>query len=307
VGLVREVNEDAFARFEPTEEHLLQRGCLYVVADGLGGHKAGDVASHLAAETILDVYFNSNDWRDPAQGLEMAIWQANHEIFRLAQGSPDLTSMGTTVVAAVILGDRLITANVGDSREYLFRSHLLDQLTIDHSWVSKAVEEGLLTPEQARTHPDRHVIYRSLGSEPDVDVDLFNHLLFPGDRILQCSDGLTDVVNDPEIAALLNEPDPEIAAQALVDLALSRGGPDNITISLVDVLPSGSVGASERPTPRRLPALGQAPSTGQPGRKGRAVATVPTGLPAQPGHDPSAGKEPARGRQWLQRVFRNRQ
>ena len=132
-GLVREVNEDAFARFEPTEEHLLRRGCLYVVADGLGGHRAGDIASRLAAETILDVYFNSEGWREPAQGLEIAIWQANQEIFRLAQQNPELSSMGTTVVAAVIQGDQLITANVGDSREYLFRSQLLEQLTIDHA------------------------------------------------------------------------------------------------------------------------------------------------------------------------------
>ena len=255
VGQRRLVNEDSFGRREPSDAMSRARGCLYVVADGMGGHAAGDVASQMAVETVLDEYYAIPDWQDPAQGLRLAIERANEAIYVRASEEPLLREMGTTIVAAVLLGDQATLANVGDSRGYLLRDDRLQQLTRDHSWVAKAVEDGVLTPEQAREHPDRNIIYRSLGAGPTVEVQISELPLAPGDRLLLCSDGLTDGLSDGEIAALAAGSDLDAAAELLIGAANDRGGADNITVTLVALEGPARRPRAERDTPRRVETL----------------------------------------------------
>jgi len=310
VGQAREVNEDAYGRFEPADEDLGERGCLYVVADGLGGHAAGDVASQLAVETILDAYFNSQHWEGPARALREAIERANEEIYNVALRDPSLREMGTTIVAAAVQGERATLANVGDSRGYLLRDGQLEQVTRDHSWVAKAVEEGVLTPEQARHHPDRHVIYRSLGSETQVEVDVFARTLRLGDRILLCSDGLTDVLTDETIVALADEADLAAAVQALIDAANDGGGPDNITATLVAVESSPMEPGDEHPTPHRLEAVPASTDQRREAKRPGERLTVPRGASVGEGEEPGPADEEKsftsenRRRGWLRRLLR---
>ncbi len=309
VGRQREINEDAFGRSESSNAPLWAQGCLYIVADGLGGHAAGDVASRLAVATILKDYFESRDWDDPVQGLRMAIERANEAIYLRAQQDAGLQEMGTTVVAAVVQGDQLTLANVGDSRGYLLREGRLEQLTRDHSWVARAVEDGMLTPEQARHHPDRNVIYRSLGAESAVEVQTYTDTLRVGDRVLLCSDGLTDVLADDLIAELAHATDLATAADHLITAANNRGGPDNITVTLIAVESPQAREERERPTPGRVGALRRSslPEHGL-GQSGERL-TVPRGLHAQHEESPTSEEEddslPSSGRKqsWLRRLL----
>jgi serine/threonine protein phosphatase PrpC len=255
VGQQRQVNEDYFGHCEPSDPAARARGYLYVVADGMGGHAAGDVASQMAVETLLDEYYAIPDWQDPAQGLRLAIERANGAIYARASEEPLLREMGTTIVAVVLCGNNLTIANVGDSRGYLLRGGRLQQLTRDHSWVAKAVEDGVLTREQAREHPDRNIIYRSLGAGPTVEVELTTLGLAYGDRLLLCTDGLTDGVSDDEITTLAAKPDLEAAADALIGAANDRGGADNITVTLVALEGPVRQPRAERDTPRRVETL----------------------------------------------------
>ena len=162
VGRQREANEDSFGRSDTGTGASPGQGSLYIVADGMGGHVAGEVASRVAVETIVHAYARAGDWEDPEPALRGAVEQANAEICTRGQQELHLAGMGTTVVAAVVQNGELTIANVGDSRAYRQRGGRLEQLTRDHSWVAKAVEDGVLTPAEARDHPDRNVIYRSL-------------------------------------------------------------------------------------------------------------------------------------------------
>ncbi|HLF75562.1 MAG TPA: PP2C family serine/threonine-protein phosphatase [Anaerolineales bacterium] len=220
-----------------------------VLADGIGGHRGGEVAAELAVNHIMQEVAHS-DGRHTRQIIERAIHEASDAIAAHAASNETLKGMGATCAAAWIIGDRLHTVYVGDSRIYLVRGGRIQQLTVDHTWVQEAIEKGILTPEMAREHPNVHVIRRYLGSptppEPDFRMKLFDDegdrhaegnqgvQLLPEDVLLLCSDGLTDLVwNDEILEVIRSKPNIKEAAHALIELANSRGGHDNITVVLI--------------------------------------------------------------------------
>lgn len=241
VGLARPHNEDYVEYIVPSDpQQLANRGSLYLVADGMGGHQAGEVASEGAVELVIAKYYGDTK-HDAPTSLVQAFHIANQQLHLQSETEPSKQGMGTTLVAAAILGRKVYVANVGDSRAYLINnSRGIAQITEDHSWVEEQVRAGLLTPEQALRHPQRNLVTRALGSRPSVDVDLFEGEIGEGDTLLLCSDGLTGRVDDPEIGDLvLGYPPPE-AARQLVALANERGGNDNITVLLVGARREGA-------------------------------------------------------------------
>jgi serine/threonine protein phosphatase PrpC len=240
VGRKRTNNEDAFAIVDALQ--------LFVVADGMGGHSAGEVAAQLAVQHILAFFEQHGKDEDttwpfpyddrlsfPANKLRTAIALANERIQAYAGEHPESRGMGTTVVAALSSGDRLVISHVGDSRAYLFRDGSLKGLTADHSWVSEQVRMGLLKEAEAANHPLRNVITKALGTREQAEADLQEVEILVGDRVLLCSDGLNSMATDAEIeAALIKKPAIEKACHALVDLANDKGGEDNITVILID-------------------------------------------------------------------------
>lgn len=233
-GLVRGHNEDFVTVYEPdTPDDLLTHGYLYIVADGVGGADAGEVASRYASERAQYHYLHTGD--DGAWGHRLieAMQAANTDLRQLAAGREDSRRMATTMVAAVIQDGRAYIGNVGDSRAYLLRGGSLVQVTRDQSLVARLVEEGALTPEEAVHYPYKNIILYSIGSEKRPPIDLFEVDLEQGDRLLLCSDGLVRHVDDGEIAVMLLDEAPEVAAESLVRLARERGGEDNITVAIV--------------------------------------------------------------------------
>jgi serine/threonine protein phosphatase PrpC len=236
-GQVRELNEDCFGTPETMEISLdlvEQKGRLYAVADGMGGHAAGEVASQQAIFTLFKGYYAS-----PSAGvikrMKEAIETANAEVHVQASSDRAKTGMGTTLVAAVLQGDDLYVANVGDSRAYLVHEQSIEQITKDHSWVNEQVQAGIITEQEAREHLYRNIITRSLGTKPDVDIDFFQRSVRPGDVLVLCCDGLSNEVEYDEIARMVSATDPQEAAQKLIDLANQRGGSDNITAVVVRI------------------------------------------------------------------------
>jgi protein phosphatase len=227
VGMVRQQNEDAFH----AEENL------YIVADGMGGHNAGEVASALAVSTVRS---GARMGIRTADQFRELVQQANTAIYTASLDDSTQSGMGTTLTAvAVIPGEepRILIANVGDSRTYLFRSGALTRLSVDHSYVQELVNEGIITPEEARIHPRRNIVTRAMGIDRSVQVDVFNHLVRTGDRLVLCSDGLVDEVADIDIARVLTEhTDPQDTAEALVLVANAQGGRDNTTVIVLDIL-----------------------------------------------------------------------
>jgi PPM family protein phosphatase len=222
------------------EDNLFVRAPLFVVADGMGGAQAGEVASELAVKQFEG---GLPDGVSPGAALADLIRRANAEIHRQSADDPDLAGMGTTVTAAYLDGENVVVAHVGDSRAYLLRDGDLIRLTRDHSLVGELVARGKLTEEQAETHPQRSVITRALGTEPDVDVDTFTVEAQPDDLYLLCSDGLTDMISADEIFAVLDGSDDlEVAARALIEAANAGGGEDNITVVLFQIGDGGEVG-----------------------------------------------------------------
>ncbi len=233
VGRTRPRNEDYVECQVPSDpEQLEQKGSIYLVADGMGGHQAGEVASRSAAESVIKHYYHDTS-PDIGVSLVRAVRLANQEIYALAQADESMSGMGTTLVAAVVLGSKVYIANVGDSRAYLINAGGMVQITEDHSWVEEQVRAGLLTPEQAKRHPQRNLVTRALGSKPAVDVDLFMGEIGLGDSLLLCSDGLTGRVEDPEISSVVQTQHPQEAVQTLVNLANERGGNDNVSVLIV--------------------------------------------------------------------------
>ena len=208
---------------------------LYAVADGMGGHRAGEVASATAIETLEAAYHGG-------QPLEEAMGAANAAVFAKAAGDVDMRGMGTTLTAVALEGESTaLLGHVGDSRAYLMRDGAVTQVTDDHSLVEQLVREGRLRPEEAQNHPQRAIITRALGIDAAVDVDTYRVELRPGDRLLICSDGLTNMLSDQTIAATLHRhADPQQAAETLVDMANQAGGDDNITVIVLDALSDGS-------------------------------------------------------------------
>jgi len=241
VGRKRKHNEDSFS-FDADEG-------LFIVADGMGGHAAGEVASKITVETIgefiaatrqkeeatwpfkynHELEFNSNR-------LAVAIEKANERVMAAVAAQPWLKGMGTTVVAGLLNEKILSLAHVGDSRAYLLREKQLSCLTDDHSWVHEQVAAGILTEEEAKSHPLKNVVTRALGGGPSVAPDLQELVFLPGDRFLFCSDGLTTMLADEEIRdAALAEKDPKKLCEKLVELANEKGGVDNVTVVVVSI------------------------------------------------------------------------
>lgn len=222
VGCVREHNEDSLSVAPP----------LYVVCDGMGGHAAGEVASEIAADIIA----KRAPRRLDAEALGRAVEEANLAIIRAAREGAGREGMGTTCTAAMLENERLVIAQVGDSRAYLLHNGKLQQLTRDHSLMADLVEAGQITPAEAKTHPQRSVITRALGSDPRTEPDLYELNVETGDRLLLCSDGLSTMLEDLEIEKVMRKvSDPQRCAAVLVNEAIAAGGYDNVTVVVVDV------------------------------------------------------------------------
>lgn len=221
IGRVRKVNEDAA---------FIGDG-LCLVCDGMGGHRAGDVAANL----VVDIISLSLTNRAPSIGILLgAIADANEQVYKKAASDYKLRGMGTTLTAFWADKEQVILAQVGDSRAYLLRNGILRQCTHDHSLVAELVRMGTITSEEARLHPQRNLITRSIGTAPHVDADVFEFSRKTGDRWLLCSDGLTNHVSDEEIEKFLSEPSLYEAADGLLTLALENGGTDNITLMILE-------------------------------------------------------------------------
>ncbi len=241
VGRVRTNNEDCYEIVEPLS--------LFVLSDGMGGEAHGEIASAMAVETVVkhcrDLEANpaaqavgptQPNWSTRTKRLSTAVHLANRKIFKSAEENPDQHGMGATLTAVWIDGAKLSIAHVGDSRAYLLRGGSLLQLTRDHSLVAEQVRRGILTAAEAEESDMQSVLLRALGAQAEIEVDAEEHTLFPRDALLLCSDGLTRVVTEPEIAGTLQaETDPAKAAEKLAALANERGGPDNITVVIARV------------------------------------------------------------------------
>lgn len=256
-GISGKKNEDRLriSAFSTLQDPPLP-GLLAIIADGIGGHRAGEIAAEIAIETITQI-IAASDASQPVLTLHEAIQQASQAIYQQAQSEPSQHGMGSTCACCWIIGDRLYTATVGDSRIYLVRNGAIQQISTDHTWVQEAIDGGMLSLSQARRHPNAHVIRRYLGSRqpaiPDLRLKLNNlendrqaetnqgFTLKPDDRLLLCSDGLTDLVEDHEILDYLQSRPLETALQQLVLLSNQRGGHDNITIIGMQIpKPAGS-------------------------------------------------------------------
>ena len=232
VGRVRENNEDSYLYWEAGgDEEFRRKGRLAVIADGMGGYDGGQEASRLAVETVRSVY--DKVFRDGAEAALVEAFAAAHERIRgYADEHPQFHGMGTTCTALAILDRNVHFAHVGDSRLYLVRNGGISRLTRDHSYVSRLVESGIVRSEDAETHPQRHILTAALGSGMEVAADISQHALSleEGDTLVLCTDGLWGVVNEQEVATVVDENSPADACQELVKIALQRGGPDNITL-----------------------------------------------------------------------------
>ncbi len=228
-GRKRRRNEDYFSVFEPENEALTEsRGVLAVLADGMGGHFSGGEASRMAVEVMGEIYFKAAE--NAAKALASAFIAANNEVFaKVGDGKNGVA--GTTLTAVALFPDEFIIAHAGDSRVYLARPGRMDQLTKDHSLVGEMMHKGLLGREEARNHPKRNIITRAVGLRENVEPDIDGPMPFlRGDRILVCSDGLSSMLSDGEIAGILLGKDPAAACKALVDMANEKGGDDNTTV-----------------------------------------------------------------------------
>ena len=228
-GLVRENNEDYLFVDE-------ERG-IFIVADGMGGHQAGDVASRVATEVIGKVLraFWEMGFSQVEEEMKKAIQEANEKIYALAHINPDLEGMGTTVVAACLLPPLLYVAWVGDSRAYLIRDEGITLLTRDDSIVEEYVRDGLITPEEARRHPHRHMLTQALGTDISLAIHTEKRELREKDCLLLCSDGLTEALEDEEIKKILSDTSPQDSCKRMVEMANQREGKDNLTAIIIRI------------------------------------------------------------------------
>jgi serine/threonine protein phosphatase PrpC len=279
VGRVRTVNQDL----------PLERPNLYAVADGMGGHVGGEVAARVAVETLDHAFEHA----PTVDGLRAAFTEANTAVWQESQVNADLRGMGTTLTAMALVGgtsgkDVLALANVGDSRAYIFSEGELAQVTADHSLAEERMRHGEMTEEEAAVHPQRHILTRALGVSSEVETDMWELELSSGDRVVLCSDGLSNEVSTEEMAEVLREvDDPDEAARRLVEVANEHGGADNITVVIVDVQIGEGEGTRAKITPLGLEAatiaVGAVSATGAPGAAGPSRA------------EPAAQDEPGAG------------
>jgi PPM family protein phosphatase len=221
-GRVREQNEDCFG----------YRNNLFVVADGMGGHEAGEVASAIAVQIILNSEFGT----DIRQSLKDAVLKANDVILKETEQHPEYDGMGTTIAVLVLNGEQGYLAHIGDSRIYIWSNGELQQITKDHSLVAELVKNGGITEEEAKTHPQRNVLTRALGTQGLDEVEIKEISITRGDKLLLCTDGLSGLLDDNDLKILLNKAEtPQDTVNILIDTANERGGPDNITVILIEV------------------------------------------------------------------------
>jgi protein phosphatase len=236
-GCVREANEDSGRHVTPNDtETRSAKGTLTIVADGMGGHASGEVASQMAVDLISELYY-ADGGIDRTSALRTAIEQANAAIYAASSSDEKYFGMGTTVIALVLQGDTAFSAHVGDSRLYRLRGRSLEMMTLDHSQVMEMVLHGVISMAEARNHDDKNVILRAVGTQPVVEVDISEPFeALPGDMFLLCSDGLSDMVEDETIETILNtEPDAHAACERLIAEAKTNGGHDNITAGIVQI------------------------------------------------------------------------
>ena len=297
-GLTRDHNEDMYGIGD--DAHANRLGRLVLVCDGMGGHAAGEVASDIAVQTILGTYYSQED-EDRSKALEHAFVRANTLIHERGQGT-----MGTTAVAALLHHDALHVANVGDSRAYLIRQDQIRQVSRDHSFVGDQVAAGIITDEQARSSPHRNVITRALGYHAEVSVDLFRLPLQVGDLVLLSSDGLHGLVPDDELARMATAHGPAEAVDKLVDLANTRGGEDNITVAIIQVLAlewdaqpiTEVLGAETQPIPE-LHSVETRKLSPEPVDAKQSIATA---TPPKPASKPAASDTPPTTERRLSRL-----
>lgn len=255
IGLAREANEDSYLADPP----------LFLVADGMGGHMAGDVASRMAVESIVRELA-----RNPG-ALADAVIQANRDVHNRAAARPELRGMGTTLTAMMTAPDGVDIVHIGDSRAYLLRNGSLTRLTRDHTVVERLVREGRIGPEEAEHHPKRSYLERALGVEPQVEIDSYKVATQQGDRILLCTDGLTTMLSEDEILQILvTERDPKRASRELVAAAVAAGGNDNVTVVVVDY--PGQAGEGPEPSAQQTRAV-RSPNVLRPNWRRRALRT----------------------------------
>lgn len=228
-GVTREMNQDYYFA---TDTNLGNLPNLFIVADGMGGHKAGDYASrHTIERVVASISRNSSE--EPVTIIQEAISKANELLVAESNEDETKSGMGTTLVIATLVGDKLIVANVGDSRLYVI-SDMVRQITRDHSLVDEMVRLGELNPSEARSHPDKNIITRAIGAQKNVKADFFEVELAKDDYVLMCTDGLTNMVRDEEILDIVrSEKEPEAIAHKLVRMANDNGGRDNITVTII--------------------------------------------------------------------------
>ena len=245
-GCVREANEDSGRHVKPSDaETQTRKGTLTIVADGMGGHASGEVASQMAVELISEIYYADQE-NDAPDALRYAIEQASHQIYETSLSDEKYYGMGTTVIALVLLNDRAFSAHVGDSRLYLRRENTLEMLTLDHSQVMEMVKYGIISMEEARNHDDKNVILRAVGTQPTVEVEISDVFsIKANDEFLLCSDGLCDMLTDDEILQTWTAAtDIHQAGENLIEAAKRSGGHDNITVGIVRVSAEGEMQAS---------------------------------------------------------------
>jgi PPM family protein phosphatase len=230
-GMVRTSNEDSFIADSQSK--------TFLVADGMGGHAAGEVASQIAASTVSELLSKKKPESSVEDFLCLAVQEANKRVYETQKQKPEYRGMGSTLTVLTLPNNRYFLAQVGDSRAYLYRDKTLSQLSRDHSLVWPLYEKGLLTKEDISRHPQKNLITRSIGTHPEVETDLHSGALVEGDIFLLCSDGLTDVLSDKAIQQILSDGgrNPKEISEKLIEAANSGGGPDNVTVVVVCVNP----------------------------------------------------------------------
>ena len=235
IGCQRENNEDRYSYWEPdTDEEFARKGRLAVVADGMGGHEGGQEASRIAVEAIQEV-FSETSGSEPQSLLVTGFQIAHERILEYAIGHPELRGMGTTATAVALLGNQLHYAHVGDSRLYLVRGPSISRLTHDHSYVGRLVQNGVISSEEAETHPQRHILTAALGAGSETSPDTPEHPveLQNGDVLVLCTDGLWSLLSDTDIQSAVTGRELPEGCEALIKTAKDRGAPDNITVQLL--------------------------------------------------------------------------
>ena len=237
LGNIRTNNEDTGMFYKVADEQVIRaKGYLLLVADGMGGHNAGEVASRMAGEIISREYFKHANNAGVERNLANAFTLANKTIFEKARADKSLSGMGTTCTALVVIGETVYYAHVGDSRAYIQKGDTITQITEDHTYVQELVNKGDISPGEAATHPKRNILTNAMGTKPDLRIDTGKCALSfaANDRLLLCSDGLYDYFTDAEMGALLKQGALKNVAATLIGQAKARGGHDNITVVLAE-------------------------------------------------------------------------